>query len=837
MSITSILNQWKTDPSIGPNISAWQIIPSRIPSYSEIPPEIDPRVKTLLADQGISSLYSHQLKTFQMAKSGKNITLVTGTSSGKTLAYSLPVIDKIYKSKNSRALFLFPTKALAHDQLTFLRRFDSLSAQAYDGDTPKHLRKSIRNNSQLIVSNPDMLHLGILPYHLEWLDFFSHLDFVIVDEIHTYRGVFGSHVANVFRRLKRITNHYGSSPQFILTSATIGNPRELSTQLIDNDVSLISEDSSARGKKHFLIYNPPVVDEKLGLRSSMQGETIRLADDLIKAKFQTILFGRSRRSIEFMVSSLRERMPEFSKSIKSYRSGYLPIQRREIESGLKTGAIRAVTATNALELGVDIGGLDAAILAGYPGSIAGTLQQAGRSGRTEKESLSILVVSSTPLDQYLAHHPEYLFSTNPESGLINPNNLLIALAHLQCALYELPFDDESQFGNFTVNETKELLDILRIGGKAHQSQSTYYWMAEDYPAGSISLRTATIDQIVLQVISSNNKRNNIGYIDRESAYWMVHPGAIYLHEGDSYQVDELNLSKNYALLSQASKDIYTEADRQTSFKITNLIAEKAISGAKKFLGDIKVTSQVTGYKKINWHRYEIISCETLDLPATTLATQGFWITLTEDTEDRLKSEGIWSSSPNDYGPDWENIRKTILSRDQNTCQICEKFSKTSSLHVHHKLPMRSFKSFQEANQINNLVSLCARCHQRAESVVRVNSGINGLGYILHGLAPLLLMCDPGDIGVYTDFQSPFNDHRPIVLLFEHIPGGIGFSKKLYEEEIDLLEKAEELITKCPCDIGCPSCVGPGGEKGSGGKSETLAILNVLNRRITNNSSF
>ncbi len=268
-----------------------------------------------------------------------------------------------------------------------------------------------------------------------------------------------------------------------------------------------------------------------------------------------------------------------------------------------------------------------------------------------------------------------------------------------------------------------------------------------------------------------------------------------------------------------------------------MIDEKAISGAKIFLGDIKVTSQVTGYKKINWHRYEIISCETLDLPATTLATQGFWITLTEDTEDQLKSEGIWSSSPNDYGPDWENIRKTILSRDQNTCQICGKFSKTSSLHVHHKLPMRSFNSFQEANHINNLVSLCARCHQRAESVVRVNSGINGLGYILHGLAPLLLMCDPGDIGVYTDFQSPFNDHRPIVLLFEHIPGGIGFSKKLYEEEIDLLEKAEELITKCPCDIGCPSCVGPGGEKGSGGKSETLAILNVLNRRITNHISF
>ena len=311
---------------------------------------------------------------------------------------------------------------------------------------------------------------------------------------------------------------------------------------------------------------------------------------------------------------------------------------------------------------------------------------------------------------------------------------------------------------------------------------------------------------------------------------MVHPGAVYLHEGESYQVDELNLSENYALLSPASKDLYTEADRQTSFEVLNLISEKTIPGAKKFLGDIKVTSQVTGFKIINWHRYEIISRESLDLPATTLATQGFWITLTEGTEDLLKSEGIWSSSPNVYGPDWEKIRNTVLVRDQNTCQICGKFSEKNLLHVHHKMPMRSFNSFLEANHLSNLVSLCPRCHKRAESVVRVNSGINGLGYILHGLAPLLLMCDPGDIGVYTDFQSPFSDPRPIVLLFEYIPGGIGFSKKLYEEEITLLEKAEEVITKCPCKDGCPSCVGPGGEKGSGGKNETLAILNILNQR-------
>ena len=829
MSISTLLTQWKTDPSIGPNLSAWQIIPPRIPSFSDFPSDLEPGIRKRLFDLGFQSLYSHQLKVWDDVKSGKNIILVTGTSSGKTLAYSLPVINRISKSNKSRALFLYPTKALAHDQLVFLNKFDDLVVHAYDGDTPKHLRKSIRNKAQIIVSNPDMLHLGILPYHLEWIDFLSQLDFIVIDEIHTYRGVFGSHVANVLRRLKRITDHYGASPQYILTSATIGNPRDLSIQLIDKDVSVISEDNSARGKKHFLIYNPPIIDEKLGIRASMQGETIRLAEDLIRSRLQTILFGRSRRSIEFMVSALRDRMPELSNSIKSYRSGYLPSQRRLIETGLKTGTIQAVTATNALELGIDIGGLDAAILAGYPGTIAGTLQQAGRSGRTEKESLSILVVSNTPLDQYLADHPDYLFSTNPESALINPDNLLIVLAHLTCALYELPFGDSSQYGNFNVDQTKELLNIITNAGKAHHSQSTYYWMSEDYPAGDISLRTATIDQIILQLITPENKKASLGIIDRESAYWMVHPGAIYLHEGEAYRVEDLDLSENFALLSPTSNDYYTEAERQTTFEVLNLISEEVIPGATKYIADIKVTSQVTGFKRIKWDHYEIISREILDLPPTTLSTQGFWITLSENTEDHLKSEGIWSSSPNNYGPGWEKIRNSVLLRDQKTCQMCGKGSYTEPLHVHHKLPMRNFSGYQEANNPDNLISLCPRCHQRAEAVVRVNSGISGLGYVLHGLAPLLLMCDPGDIGVYSDFQSPFDDARPIVLLFEYTPGGIGFSHKLYEKENDLLQKAEELVSNCPCESGCPSCVGPGGEKGSGGKIETLAILNILNQ--------
>jgi len=828
MILNSILNRWKIDSSIGPNISSWKTIPARNPSYRELPADLHDSLISSLHQQGIQKLYDHQKEAYEDIQSGKNIALITGTSSGKTLAYILPVLDRILKNSSSRALFLYPTKALAHDQLTLLEQFPEISVNAYDGDTPKHIRKSIRAKSQIIVSNPDMLHLGTLPYHLEWGDFFSKLDFVVIDEIHTYRGVFGSHVANVFHRLKRITDHYGSMPQFILTSATIGNPLEFARQLIDQEISVITNDTSARGKKFFIIYNPPIIDKKLGLRASMQQECVRLTSDLIYQDFQTILFGRSRRSVEFMLSALKDRYPGNSDSIVSYRSGYLPSRRREIEKGLKNGSIRCVTATNALELGIDIGGLDAAVLAGYPGTISGTLQQAGRSGRSENDSLSILVASSSPLDQYLAEHPEYMFSSNPEKAFIDPGNLLIVLAHIQCALYELPFTKEMSYGAFSVEQTQELLEAISELGKAYYSQAKYYWMAEDYPASSISLRTTTSDQVILQVFRKDKTEFNLGIIDKDSAYWMVHPGAIYLHEGENYLVTDFDIQNNLAFLSPASNDYYTEPERQTSFTLINLIDSEIIPGGQKYYGDIKVTSQVTGYKKINWSRYEILGREELDLPTTSLSTQGFWITLSEESEKLLREKGTWSSSINDYGPNWEEIRQKVLHRDKNICQLCGRSSDKSPLHVHHKVPMRNFIDINQANSLTNLVSLCPRCHQRAESVVRINSGIRGLGFALHGLAPLLLMCDPGDLGIYTDFQSPFGHPRPISLLFEYVPAGIGFSRALYEHHESLLNKAWELVSNCSCQNGCPSCVGPGGEKGSGGKLETLAILNVLN---------
>ena len=827
MSLTSFLKRWKSDPSIAPNISAWQVFPKREPEYADLPFNLDQRLKSHLISQGIQSLYLHQYQAWQEIQSGHNIAQVTGTASGKTLSYMLPVLHNLLENGSRRALFLYPTKALAHDQLDALEAFSVVTAAAYDGDTPTGHRAGIRRSSQIIVSNPDMLHLGILPYHTHWEGFFSNLHYVVLDEMHTYRGVFGSHVANVIRRLKRVANHYGSSPQFLLTSATIGNPLAHAEALIEEQVILIAKDYSSRGEKHFLIFNPPVIDDALGLRVGMQRESVRLASEIINAGFQTILFGRSRKSVEFMLTKLRNNSSIPPDSIRAYRSGYLPSQRREIESGLRSGQVRAVAATTALELGIDIGGLDASIIAGYPGSIAGAWQQAGRSGRADNPSLSLLVASSNPLDQYLALYPEYLFNSNPESALIDPDNLLIALNHIQCAAYEIPFEDSDRFGNFSHLETKELLDFLQQSGILHQSQNKYFWMKDAYPAAGFSLRTTSNQQVTLKLVNSAAKISVLGIIDKESAYWMVHPGAIYLHQGESFLVDNLNLESNIASLSPINPDYFTEPERQTSFTVEKLLEKCPLRAAEKSLGEITVTTQVSGYKKIKWSQYEILGRESLNLPSTSLKTTGFWITLSSETEAAIREIELWSSSPNEYGPDWSTLRETILLRDENTCQVCGKSGDNNPLHVHHKKPLRGFPSFEEANQLDNLITLCFRCHNRAESVVRVNSGIRGLGYVLHSLSPLFLMCDPGDLGVHTDFNSPLGDGRPVVLIHEQIPAGIGFSKSLYDKAKELLETAFELVRACSCLEGCPSCVGPGGEKGYGGKMETLAILELL----------
>ncbi|MBA4379528.1 MAG: hypothetical protein C0393_02380, partial [Anaerolinea sp.] len=596
MSLASLLSSWRAEPETGSNFSAWETLPPRPADLRPVPPDAPPALVEALLERGIASLYSHQAQAWEQARAGKNIILATGTASGKTLGYNLPVLAAMLADPQARALYLFPTKALTQDQFsvishqcsilkqTLKTEYWTLNTGIYDGDTPVSQRKAVREKARIILSNPDMLHTGILPHHTNWGEFFRNLKFVVIDEMHTYRGVFGSHVANVIRRLKRVAAFYGAKPQFILTSATIGNPQELAERLIEEPVALIDKDGSSRGERHFIIYNPPVVDPALGLRKSSLLESVRLAQDLLAAGVQSVVFARSRRSVEIILTYLHEaptlHPPLFPQEmgegrgggVRGYRSGYLPTQRREIEKGLRDGSVRTVVATNALELGIDIGGLGAAILVGYPGTIASTWQQAGRAGRGDEPAAAVLVATASPLDQFLAHHPDYLFGRSPEQALVNPDHLLILLNHLRCALFELPFQKGECFGSLPGGTVDEYLEFLVTNNESHLSQDKYFWMADSYPAANVSLRSASPENVVLQANTGGQPRT-IGEVDFASALWMVHPRAVYLHEGQQYYVQELDLEKRIAVLIPVGLDYYTEPLRETSVQVLSVIEQ------------------------------------------------------------------------------------------------------------------------------------------------------------------------------------------------------------------------------------------------------------------------
>jgi DEAD/DEAH box helicase domain-containing protein len=852
-ALLPLLSRWRSDPDIGGNIYEWRTLPAREAQFRPFPGGLHPALAQAMHQRGIQDLYLHQEQAWHAAADGSHLVIVTGTASGKTLSYNLPVLDRMVRDPEARALYIFPTKALAQDQTHDLQEWSRLleslqpgmpgiGVGAYDGDTPSAARPGIRAKARAVITNPDMLHTGILPHHTRWAEFFQHLEFVIIDEVHTYRGVFGSHVANVIRRLKRVCQFYGASPRFILTSATIGNPQELANHLIEADTRLIDQDGSARGPRHFLIYNPPLLDKNTGLRRSSLHESVRLAEDLLAYNVQTILFARSRRTVELILTYLRERaggkaraanvlsgeLPadDQPEAIRGYRSGYLAGQRRTIERGLREGQVRAVVATTALELGIDIGGMGASVLVGYPGSIAGAWQQAGRAGRGRDPSLALMVTTADPLDQFLARHPEYFFDRSPENGLINPNNLLILLAHLRCAAFEIPFRQGEQFGDVDPALLGEFLSFLENEGVLHHSGEKYFWMADQYPAQAISLRSASVDNVILQSWSSGVP-TTLGQVDRASALWMVHPQAVYLHEGETYLVEELDLEANQARLRRTQTDYYTEPQRESIVTLLEKQAEEPVLGAVKAYGEIQVNSQVTGYRKIRWHTHETLGLGPLDLPPSELQTIGYWIALEEATVDRLRAEGLWTNDPNDYGPNWPRQRERARQRDGFRCQVCGALELGRQHDVHHKTPFRMFQSAEQANLLENLLTLCHSCHRQVETAVRVRSGLAGLGYVLWRLAPLFLMCDAGDLGLHTDPQSPLAEGQPAVTIFELAPAGVGFSARLFEIHAELITRARELTASCECADGCPSCVGPGGENGMGGKRETLAILEAL----------
>lgn len=847
MSLLHLLDRWRRDAEIFPHLAAWQTVASRPPDLRSWPPDFPPALGAMLRALGVDALYSHQVEAWEAARQGKHLVLTTGTASGKSLAYHLPVLAALITDPQARALYLFPTKALAQDQLANLKRLTHvlerqaavvLPAAVYDGDTPPAERSAIRKRARLLLTNPDMLHAGILPHHTHWEAFWRGLRFVVIDEMHVYRGVFGSHVANVLRRLRRVAAFYGATPQFILTSASLGNPRQLAEALLEAPVTLVEQDGSGHGERHWLVYNPPLTDPALGLRRSALGEAARLARQLLAEGVQHVLFVRSRRSVEFLLKALLS-PPEGGETppagaVRGYRSGYLPAQRRAIEQGLREGTVRAVVATNALELGIDIGGLEASLLVGYPGSLAALRQQAGRAGRGAAPAVALLIASSDPIDQYLARHPEYLFERSPEQALINPNHLLILLAHLRCALFELPFRQGERFGGVDVDE---FLEFIAENGEAHRSQGRFYWMSASYPAASVSLRSASPETYALQLLGQ--RPQTIGTVDGESAFWMVHPGAIYLHEAQAYRVERLDVEQKVAFLQPFEGEYFTEPIQETELRVETVRAQQAFLGADGAVthgrgwGELQVTTRVVGYRRLRWYSREMLGEETLDLPPSTLQTTGYWLSVAPSTVEALSRMGLWTNAPNDYGPEWPQIREAVRRRDGYRCRLCGRPEEGRQHDVHHKVPFRLFRGpdgqidRRRANALDNLVTLCAECHRLAERNVRVRSGLAGLAYALGHLAPLFLMCDPNDLGTTIEPVGSAVFSQPTVVIYDRVPAGIGFSQTLYEQHEELLRAALDLVAGCACEDGCPSCVGPGGENGLGSRRETRALLELL----------
>ncbi len=834
MDITQTLDDWLKEAEFAENIAYQQLTPPRQALFEPFPSSIHSALKRTLNGKGITALYSHQAKAISLLESGENIVISTGTSSGKSLCYGIPILNQQLNQPGTTSLLLFPTKALTNDQYNnFADHAEQLpdgniKPAIYDGDTPNHQRSAMRKSATILMTNPDMLHQGILPHHTNWARFFSNLRFVVIDEIHIYRGVFGSHFANLMRRLKRICAFYNAYPQFVLTSATIGNPEELAASLIEQKVHLIDEDGSPKGPAHFLVYNPPLVDEKLGIRKSSIDFGVTFAQKLMHADHQSLVFARTRRTVEMLLTYLRNRLPlQEQSAVRGYRSGYLKSERREIEQGLKSGSVRAVFSTSALELGVDIGDLDAVILVGFPGTIATTHQRIGRAGRQQQPSLGIMIATNEAMDQYLAAHPEYLVDRNPEQALIDPQNLVILLQHIGCAAFELPFSRSEGFGSMNPEELARFLDLLEQSGSLTRQGEEYYWLADRYPAAEVSLRSSTPNVVSLNVVEENNESHFIGSVDANAARWYVHKDAIYLHDAEMYEVMDLNLEQGVCYLKPSHSEYFTIPVIDTRIIEYNLTSSVSYQNFSANYGSLDLEISINTFQKKRWMTNELLGVGQIDLPPQNLHTTGFWLGISPNFVETLRSEKLWGADPNVYGPDWNRLRQKILLRDNYTCRSCGKTFDVSELHVHHLQPFRTFADPAMANQPSNLVTLCASCHHKAEINVMVRSGLAAASYALRSIAPLLIMCDREDISLLSENRSILNDANPAILVYDNVPGGIGLSRKLYDLRNFWIDRAIEVIQDCQCESGCPACVGPVGEPGYGGKKEALALLKGL----------
>ncbi|MDQ0111375.1 DEAD/DEAH box helicase [Paenibacillus harenae] len=635
-SLEEWLQHIQQSEDIMTNVTHWRTIEPRKAQTVPLPPSLHPALRGALQTRGISEIYTHQAGSFQAVRDGRHVVTVTPTASGKTLCYNLPVLQSLLDNEEGRALYLFPTKALAQDQVTELQKLADImevdiKTHTYDGDTPPTVRTAIRNAGHIVVTNPDMLHSAILPHHTKWVKLFENLKYIVIDEVHAYRGVFGSHVANVIRRLKRISKFYGSNPQFICASATIDNPKEHAERLIGESVALIDNNGAPMGEKHFVFYNPPVVNKQLGIRRSSVLETQKLAGLLLKQGVQTIVFARSRVRVELLLTYLQDMIKDKldAKTIRGYRGGYLPKLRREIEHGLRTGEIRGVVSTNALELGIDIGQLQACVLNGYPGTVASTWQQSGRAGRRQESSVTFMVASSNPLDQYMIQNPDFFFNRPPERALIHPDNLLILIDHVKCAAYELPFEAGEKFGSESLEDMMEFLVEEKV---LHKAGGRWFWMEQSFPAHNISLRSAAQENFV--IIDISNCSRVLGEVDRFSAPTLIHEEAIYIHEGVQYQVEKLDYPEKKAYVREVNVDYYTDANMAVELKVLHVDKEREAGELVRQYGEVTVNAKATIFKKIKLRSHENIGSGPIHLPEEELHTSGYWFSFSEEAAAR-----------------------------------------------------------------------------------------------------------------------------------------------------------------------------------------------------------
>lgn len=648
MDLGRLIEEIRRDPDYRGQIQWLRELPAREARHAEVQAELHETVQEILQNLGIERLYVHQARAIEAALGGEHVVTVTGTASGKTLTYVLPLAQRLYERPARRALLIYPTKALAQDQLRKLADFGAgtaFHAATYDGDTPRRDRRRIKRESQVVLTNPDMLHVGILPYHHTWADFFRNLEFVVLDEVHTYRGVFGSHTANVMRRLRRICSSYGADPQFIACSATIGNPGELFEKLTGLQATVIDEDTAPRGRRYLMLWQPPGIEGQPLRRRSANLEAAELMCELVKAHVRTICFVLARRVAELILRYAREELEEFEdlpERIMSYRGGYLPQERREIERQLFEGELLGVVSTTALEVGVDIGGLDAAILTGYPGTISSTWQQIGRSGRGQRDSLAALVTLPGGVHRYLVQHPEYLLEAESERALIDPENRYILAGHLLCAAYEKPIDasDEELFGE----EMEAILEILADPSNREDSdlpfiarRSRWYWVDPDlYPAAEISLRSTGGSPWEIRVPGGRGGEL-LGTVDAASAFRIVHPGAVYLHAGDSYVVEELDIEEQTAWVVREDVDYYTQPMSASKMSVREWETQRELQcGARALLGEVEITSAVIGYRKVRQVTEQELGTEDLELPPRTIETVG--VAVAPGQEDVLALE-------------------------------------------------------------------------------------------------------------------------------------------------------------------------------------------------------